>query len=743
MGLFSTKKVITVNTTITRVIANDVLPNTVRSAVLRSLIKGGDVGDYLIGGLVQSLGIRTERMFDYASKHYTNGLPSGSFKTSTDGIPEVEAVIGALEGIPVITEYVKFGPLNPYHLAWTKLVNEFGYDPETNIVNSLTVGANKFYIQDIVLTVPSALTANYLDDESSYWDTPLEVRDIPGRKPKASNYEEIFKSPKVTVNPTISVINITVYCVTNISSSIYSFPSAKTSFAFTLADLDTNADYFQAKYVVGGITKYWQYLLNSGTEPTLDNVFNSPIVENGSFFPFTYFRYNNVKASTNSTNPAFTSSKKMLKYLNMDYEKLITNINENPDIGSVQQAMLMFAVPGNTTKAHEQRYLFDFFSSIYTADVATLDADPTRKLGTDNASKLTIVIQDNKFKMSVSATNITRKVKRGNIGTYASSFVMTYANQEYEQWGDNGIEVLSQSVPVPIHRYQKQITPDFYEEIEVINLKTTFWVFGEYTTIGNETSAILMIPLDHSITEQYSSMDRELLYASSLHFIFNSMQIQKIKWYQSGLFSFLMIIVAIAIVIVSWGTQVQWLGAALAAGEYAIAMEIITILLEELLVGLLINELVTLFVKAIGVDAAFIVAVIAAAYGAYTKFSTVSMQQSVWGEKLLTVATGLIKSAQTVTNSLLEDLIAQKSEFDLYVEDALKTLDDAKNLLFTDHVLSPLDLIPEMSPGQYFDLRGRSNNIGVSIGIRSTTHYVENALTLPKFTDTIGGKRYG
>lgn len=746
MGLFSTKKVTHVNTTVSRVIEDEFLPNAVNSAVLRSLIKNGDLGDYLIDGLLQSVGVRSDRMYTYAEQYYSNGLPSGKFNLANQGASVIEGILGALEGTPVITEYVKFGPLNPYHLAWDKLITEFGYDPVTNILELFSTATQKVYVEDLMLVVPSELTEDYLNEATQYWDIPVKTRPFPNRPEEANLLSNVFPPPIVRIQTGISDISIVVNCLSVTPSNGHFINLTKSTFSFTLPDMSSDADYFQAKYVVDGVTKYWQYLFGSNTEPTIENIFNSTSAEAGTFFPFTYFRYDKTVASTDPLDPEYITSKKMLNYLGMDYTSMVEEINDNPDIADVEQAMLMFAVPANTTELIEQRYLFDFFSNVYHADIATLDT--VTKVGVwgsiNTVGKYSVVIQDNKFKMAITAADIKRNIKKGNIGSYASEYSTVTETVVVEDIYDPfNPAYVTNSIVVSVHKYQKQLTPDFYEEFEVRGLITTFWVFGEYTVIGDELDPILLIPLDHSITTQYSITDRETIYSRAIHLVFNSRVIEKIKWYQTGLFKALMIVVAIVIAVASWGTQLQWLGAALSVGAYAIAMQIVVILLEQLLVGMLVAEAFSLFVKEIGIDVAYVMAVIAAAYGMYTRIGTVGVQQAVWGERLLAASTGLFKGVSNTTAALMEDLLAQYSEFDLYMKEQLETLEDAEALLHQNVVLNPFDLLPEMTPDQYYKLASHSGNIGPSVGMAATTYYVDNALRLPKFSDTIGGKKYG
>jgi hypothetical protein len=296
-----------------------------------------------------------------------------------------------------------------------------------------------------------------------------------------------------------------------------------------MSEFDIDDGYFHAAYRVDGEIKFWMYKNDSGTYPTLDEIFVEAPAVSGSYFPFAYFRYNKASTTSDPTSQAFKTTKRMLKYLNMDYETVAESINENPDITDVEQAMLVMAVPPVSTKNIENRYLFDYFDNMHAASGG--NASPTAaailssiaagseafntvsaSLFADMFNRQTIVIQDSLFKMALSHSGIYKRLVAGSLGT-VGTYTSTYGSTDVQTLiadVDTGEETY-QALPIKVHRYQHQISPNMYEEVLVAGLNMTYYVWGGYTTVGDETDSILLIPIDKAVSQNYSIAERELL----------------------------------------------------------------------------------------------------------------------------------------------------------------------------------------------------------------------------------------
>ena len=742
MGFFGGKTKTTVGTTVSRVIPDNVFTSSIDSGSIKALFDKGDIGDYIMEDMVHGVGLRAERMFTDAKKNYTHGLPSGTFLTANNGIEEVTAILASLENnAPITIEYCNFGAPNSFHMGWLQLVDFYGYNPTTNKLGTLSASLGKeVYLTDIQVNIPIGDIDKYEPGTLVQWGLPATH----GYNPKIANSYTAAKGKLKKDTPVNAHISVTEpfllvsHCYQQGSSFVYG------SFKIPLAVYDDNADYYQASYYVGGVLKYWAYKANTGSYSTLDAVFNSPPEVNGTFFPFVYFRYNKVSTNENKTTPAYLTSKKMVKYLNMDYDEVADNINANPDIADVIQAMMIMAVPANTKNQLEQRYLYDFFDNVYGATAGQATSMPQLNLSFNDADlpgvRRAIEIKDKLFKMNLNMGELLKKIKTGvigPIGSYTSSVEnYTYSYEHTDNTsGDSATGLTTtKTKTLKAHIYRKQISRNVYVEITVRNLRMMYFVEGLHYTTGDELDDILLVPIDRSVSRTYSIVAREELYTRSLHYVFNSLVVTKIKWYQTGFFQFVMIIVAIVITVITQGAALQAFLGAIAAGTITVAAALLTIL-TNIALYLITGLVVKLFVKAVGIKFALILAIVAAVAGVYIQQISGGLPNAPWAMELLQSSTGLITDAvKSILQDQMSDLLTEAKDFELFTKEQDKLLDSANDLLQNTSRLSPFVIFGE-SPDAYFSRTIHTGNIGTQ-GFDIIHNFVDTSLQLPTLSDT-------
>ena len=750
MGLFSSKKITRVGTAVSRVIKDESLPNAIKTGVMKAILNDGNVSEYALEELIGGIGVRAERAYDYGRTTYAHGLPSGRFKAAVQGQTAVAAVLTTLEGVSVTPLYSHFGPPNKLHIGWMKAIADHGYNPATNQLGALTTSMGKpVYLDDMVVVVPSADMPNYLAGALDQWGTPATAGYTPERI--SQNLTGGLRSATpVHLDTVASLAYIRVDYVWIASVATLGVPQVlgRSSFNISLAGYNELADYFHAKYTVGAVTKYWMYQDNLGTYPSLDAVFFAEPQTNGTFFPFLYFRYNSVSETSNKTTSSYLTAKKLAKYYGMNYDTVANAINENPDIADVTQALMIMAVPANTTDPLERRYLFALFNAIFQMDStqfnSRVQAGINISLGaSSDITKGSLVIQDSRFKMALSNEGVYKSRVVGSIGavgTYTSGFATTTTEVPYIRYGIESDESGSQSVTEDYHYYRKQISKTLYEEIRVVNLRTMYYIHGGLYSTGDDLGAILLIPLDHSITDLYSIQDREKLYARAMHYVYNSVTVTKLKWYQQGWFADLMQIISIVVIVVSLGSAtgpLSTLMSAIQAGSAAAISAALVPLIEKFLIGVLIGAAFKVFVKAVGIDAAIVLAVFAAVAGFYQAYQTGAISGAPWAEKLLQMSSGITDGIKAEVKDLFGDLIEEFETFNLFKDEATKQLEAANKLLEHNNWLSPFVIFGE-KPDDYYNRTIHSGNVGV-LGLGAISQYVDNALKLPKLDETLEG----
>lgn len=743
MGLFSSKKKTYVGTSVMRVLEDDAITDTMQVSVIQAILKDEDISMRVLENMQNTIGIRAERMYSWAKKNYIYGLPSGKMVSTQEGVEQAQDVLTSIESQPVVVEYSHLAPANRLHVAWMRLISQYGYNPVTNEISVLSAQkGTQVLLDDIRIEIPSSELSSLPAETLEQWGLAAVSGYQPYRGPSNDTLRNIYQPSKVlsigNAGPSQQQARITYSWVG---------PSRVTnSLVISLADLDQDDDYLHVKYSIPEQTKYWMYKIGAGTYPSLDSLYNVPPDTSGTFFPFIFFRHNKSKLNEDGFGEGYRDNKKMCGIMKLDYDVVLDGIHENPDIDDVTQAVMTFAVPPNPSSQIEKRYLFDFFSEqflyqdqpikdSYSPDIFNLNNKlwgNKTKLGTKHA----IVIQDQLFKMSLGFNQIYKKIKAGVIGPkghYTSSYGSV--NEAVKVVDESG-NTITQSYPVRVYTYRSQISARYYQEVEVRGLATEYHISGNYTTLGDDADDILLVPVDRSISQSYTMGDREELYSRALHFVFNSMVVVKVKWYQSGFFKFLLTAVMLVIAAYTFGATA--LGQSLLA--YSIGMTTFQAVVLTAITGLFsaiaAYYAVQVFVKAVGPEIALLIAVVAAIAGMYLAFNTGSIASAPWAQDLLKLSNGLSSQAGNAIQDELTNLIEVQSEFSKQMEAQMKLLETAQDLLEPSQLLHPFTIFGE-SPTDFYNRTVHSGNIG-TMAISSISSYVDLSLTLPKFSETVG-----
>ncbi len=276
------------------------------------------------------------------------------------------------------------------------------------------------------------------------------------------------------------------------------------------------------------------------------------------------------------------------------------------------------------------------------------------------------------------------------------------------------------------------------------DLHTKYFLNDQYYVTAGASDTILLIPLDHSITEVYSITERETLYSRGMHFVFNSLTIVTLEWYQTSVFSAIMTAISFIIICISFGSAtgpMATLMAAIQAGTTAAITAAVWALIQQLLVGYLISYALKLFAKAVGGEMAVIISIIAMAYAAYDSYNSGGVEGAPWAQTLLQISTGLTKAVMSNLQDMMKNLLSEYDTFNVFKDEAEKQLEAANKLLEHRNWLNPLIIFGE-KPEDYYNRTVHSGNIGIA-GISAISSYVDTALTLPKLDQSIGDVTYG
>jgi hypothetical protein len=745
MGLFSSKKKVTVDTTVTRLVNDNMLPYTSKTSVITACLEEGSIADSLVTGFLGCAAVKADRMFAYARDHYTHGLPNHSFHMKTNGEDVVKQAIEMELGQNIEIDYFKYAPINNTHTAWKKLSDDYEYDYRTNEIPVLSaqVGA-KVYLNDIVVIYAQSTFDEAEPGAFDVWGEPALARYANHREgQEVFSLRTYVKAGDYFVDPNASVDSVEVHYTYQTASGEQVFKS----FPVSMVPYDQELEYYQVqyRYLKGGVMRvgHWTYLDGSGLHSQVDAIHDVEYEKVGSYFPFTFFRSQskNMTGAEHEYSPAYVTSTKMLKYLGLDYQSLANDIHANEGIDDIVQAIMMMAVPAEGKSQVESRYLFDYFSTMYYAS-----PEPETMLGpvySDSAGivrrdGMAISIADLDFKCTLRYNGIGRRRVAGSIGdvgTCKSEQGTETSTLRYADYTTGSKQF--RTVSNPYYSYQRQTTETFYEEIRVYDLTMIYNVEGKYNTVAKTGSANLLIPIDKAITDTMALGMKEELYLRSLHFVFNSMIVETTKWYQQSWFKWVLIAIAVVVTVFSGGSAGPGLWATLEAmTAAAIAWAVVTYVVQALVLQLTFK----LFVKLAGPEFAMFVALVGLAVGVYGNFA-----EATWADSLMSMSTGLMDASSAGYQAGISSAYSSEfAEFKLMATEAQTALEDAQKLMGMGDILDPFAFIgrePTFTPGEapqdFYNRSVHAGNMG-TLGFDAISSYTQISLTLPKLSDTFG-----
>lgn len=762
MGLFGSRKKTFVDTSVVRVVEDDLVPNLVQKSVVESVFQGGNISENLIENLLNDSTTRFNSAYRYGRDHYHFGLPDAKITSYGDSLSVMQVVLDTIHNQSVNIEYAEFAPLNNIHMGWKELFENRGYDSATNEITSLSATIGFIVYLDRIIPTYNIDPNEELPEPGTWaeWGTSSLAGYTPERA-QQDGQVSVFKGEAPRFGTSVTEGAEIHYIWVDANGDIQ-----KDFFFLDLSSYDVEEEYFQARYTYDDsgstVTGIFTYLKGEGTYPTLDAEYDLSYLGSGTYFPFALFRRDDQNRSRESVRntPEFLTTEKLMSYFGMDFIEVNDIIHDNPDIDDIDQAVFMLAVPANSQEQVEIDYLFKFFDRLndltpYSAvDTAQLQSNPNPLARFENfrtnktietqeskgvyRSPYAITFRDADFRFTLSYGGIIKTTISGSIGAVGTCTneisTTTYETSFYDTREASGNSILTYA-PGINRIYRKQITTNFYEEIIVIDPTVRYSIEGTFGVVANAKDDKLLIPIDKIIADTFSQIELSVLYPRSMHFVFNARVVQKLEWYETGFFKFVLVVIAVIISIVSFGTASPLAGLIAAAGAGLVALSLY--LLKVIIYQVITNYLFRLVVKELGIEFALFLAIATAGLGLANLNSTALNPATLPPNLLLQLSNGLLRGIDLVTEDLLEDLKNDIELFNNYASEQQARLEEAQNLLEQDTVLSPFVIFGE-TPDQYYSRTIHSGNIGMT-GIQFIESFVDISLTLPDIDDTLGG----
>ena len=147
-----------------------------------------------------------------------------------------------------------------------------------------------------------------------------------------------------------------------------------------------------------------------------------------------------------------------------------------------------------------------------------------------------------------------------------------------------------------------QLTAGMYRELYVAGLSQTTAMYqakNHIVTLKSDENEVILVPLSYDILAQMPNLRANEVCYHSLKVVFHAYEKKKLKWYQSGFFSFVMIVIAVAISLYSqqWQVLAAAISSAVSAGVVAMAI----LAAKAVVMAILINATFKFVAKEFGV----------------------------------------------------------------------------------------------------------------------------------------------
>lgn len=396
------------------------------------------------------------------------------------------------------------------------------------------------------------------------------------------------------------------------------------------------------------------YRRNSGN-PVLDSLFTGAQTA-GTFFPIIPVRIENQFISEQAYPHLLPWVKKaMRRATNHSFEKLVEMVSDNANLSDIDFAYVVFGASLNSPENTAKRYIYEFFRNAglaagteameqfwtdYNAAVASWDAwvlwytsgryansneygwtdpipEPVRlPMPSLPAQSVTVAASVN-YNINLTFSGVSETIhsgvyapgaKRGDLRIYKSSSEALVAypeqlpddNGNYARW--NRVTTGSvQGITI-----DWQTGPNTFRRLQVDNPVHTNNVYGGKSVVITAWEALddpdesgFIIPLQDETLRSLPIPVATQLCTASTYMMFNCYTIVKQKWYQTGLFAVIVLIIAIVIAVWSGVDTTSFVSGGMLGSNVAVGTAIGFSGTAAIVAGAIANAIVSMIVTQI------------------------------------------------------------------------------------------------------------------------------------------------
>lgn len=454
--------------------------------------------------------------------------------------------------------------------------------------------------------------------------------------------------------------------------------SDATTDSFPIDNYDITARYIYVIYSLADGTgslgsRIWIYKVGDG-HTDMDTMVRFALSTDNTFFPIIPIRWNNNFLSSTYMPDAYKlASKAYKKATGQKFDKLVSQLQTNSDIGDIQFIYVVYGCSLNTVENAAKKYIFKLFEQLASRSTVSMDHYNTflSDLATYNTSggiypylqsnrieiRATGALIDDNYDVIMSWAGMSETTTTGignggsakpgdcwfNVGTVTPLGSVSIGGTSYDQ-GSSGVIQLNQ-----------QMSDGTYKTITIANLQHENKIYKDKSVITTAIDALnatdeseFIVPLSYEIQREMSIVDSTQMMTSAAYLVMNCYKIHKKKWYETTFFMIIVVIAIIAIAVATGGIGAGTVGLLGTAGSVGAAVGLTG--LAAVIAGTIINMLAAMILtKLIGM---FSVAIfgpkLGAIIGAIISVIAISAGTGLMNGQSLTSLWGNMTSAQSL-----------------------------------------------------------------------------------------------
>lgn len=579
MGVFSGKKRTTITGIHQRLLDDDSFTHASKIAVAQWLwensgklgvdLDGVDLSDYLIEASLRSLPKRFDKLYRYAKNtdKYIYGVPKSHLTQDPQNqiLTATVNYLNELHDTEISLYGFDIGDIDFYTEAWLILINEYGYDSQTNELTKLSKQYGyRCYLYDGYLGLSEHTLSEYEEVGFDNYSVPF-------------NYGKYFEREQETLRVQTEHIKEANDClIITFGFERYDLPSPnpdilnESEYVEYITSLETHTlkidlshlnpvqeegddikpenDWIYATYQIGEVFYWFKYEYGSGGIISIDNSLKATEAF-GEYYPRLYVRLDKIDMIDRPNGHILKKhTQKIFKKLDLKLSDITKQLKQSVgnEYDNVRGMYLFMGVRVNDARYHSElaEYCYNYFKKLFELS---------------NQQEEEYVIK------SVGGIQVIQDI--------ASSQVLKYNQMEYKEVSGKVTDVGKYLLQVDsltssskrgwfrkrrykttyVHKFLYQVTQDTYYSLSVYDLSQDSFISGyNFTKKGLDSE--LVIPIDRTLIHHLTFKEREVLFHKSFHVAMIHVKVTKGKWYQRGAFKVVLAVIGIAISVLSSGT---------------------------------------------------------------------------------------------------------------------------------------------------------------------------------------------